>query len=500
MNDFRIVCIALLGACLVSGCEQATEVLKDQPKPNLAPTKTREQTIPPRNEEARGPTPEDEDPKLVKYFQQKGWQLSQPVWNFRKPENDNFGTLFLTVKRPPGEDESYVFPLEDFQQIAKSQVIQVVDFSDVRVTDDGLAQLAGMPKLQGISFNHDTETVTDAALTTLAKSPTLEVIQLGGFFFEKTSRITDKGLRELAKLPTLRVLRIGAFNGTGEGFEAFADHPTLEELYLIHAQKLTDKGAEHIAQIPRLKRLKIDNDYPFDSDPKKMPALTSRGILSIVKTRLPTDFDFDQQLINDESFKLLVEKGWLYGPNQPDSHGRPASTPKEVQGLWLEGSEITDKSIALIQDCTNIESVALSKTNISDESLRILGTFSKLNLLLLEECQVTGKGLAFVADLPIQDLNLENCDLDKGHFQVIGKMTKLEYLQLDSARFNPAWLKHISHLPKLNRVDCQFTALDDAGLQELLKLPTLERCKVYRTKVTSEMLEKAKTSHPHVAF
>ena len=199
------------------------------------------------------------------------------VWIFRTPENNNYGTLFLEVTRPVTADGPYVLPVEDIQEIAKSQVIQALDLSNVKVTDEGLALLAGMPNLQGIHFDHDSEQVTDAALTALAKSQTLEVIQMLGVFLDKTSQITDQGLKELAKLPRLRVLEMSQFNGTGEGFEAFVEHPTLQVLNLIHAQKLTDEGATYLGRIPHLKQLKIDNYYPTNSNHKEMPALTSNG-------------------------------------------------------------------------------------------------------------------------------------------------------------------------------------------------------------------------------
>ena len=121
-------------------------------------------------------------------------------------------------------------------------------------------------------------------------------------------------------------------------------------------------------------------------------------------------------MINDEVFELLVKEGRF-----------DASKP-----LRLDGSAITDKSISLIQGAKDIESVGLSKTGVTDESLKILGTFSRLNLLRLKGCKVTGKGLGFVARLPIKELDLADCDLDEGHFQAIGQMVELNSLKMDS--------------------------------------------------------------------
>jgi len=243
-----------------------------------------------------------------------------------------------------------------------------------------------------------------------------------------------------------------------------------------------------------------------------------------VDASLPAKFEFDKHLIDDALFESLVAKGWLYGPTPPGAKEKRPATPEEVRFITLDDSKVTDKGLQSILNCANVTSLHLTRTGVTDETLKKLSAFRKLDYLALENTKVTAAGLNAIADLPIKHLAMQYCDLTEDTFKAFGKMSALEELWLDHAKMKADWLKHIATLPKLKELNLMAadfddaavkyvatmpslvdltlnnTNLGDAGFQELLKLPKLRRLWVDSTKVSKEVYQKAKKDHPKLSL
>ena len=140
----------------------------------------------------------------------------------------------------------------------------------------------------------------------------------------------------------------------------------------------TDDGAGHVAKLPGLKELKIKTGF----GEKK---LTAAGIKAIVDARLPAVFEFDKTLIDDALFEVLVAKGWLYGPTPPGAREKRPAKPADVKAINLDDSRVTDRGLKAVLTCTNATQLFLGRTGVTDETLKKLGGFKKLEYLSLEK-------------------------------------------------------------------------------------------------------------------
>jgi hypothetical protein len=484
-----------MGAGLAASCQkQDTPQAVDLPTKFDAPDFSR----------AAGDSPAKEDPEVAAYFKKKGWSLHPDIriWDGKK-------LIYLDVEILDKPFERITLSIDDYNMIAKSKTVQVLDLRQVNNTDDGLKTIAGIAQLQGVVVRG--EEVTDAGVKELTRCKNLDNIVL-----VSAEKVTDAGIKELAALPKLQVLYLMVMKLDGSAFEAFAGSKTLESLTLDMVDGFTNNGAKHLAKLPNLKELKVTS--------LGKPNLTAAGIKAMVDVRLPAKFEFDKALIDDDLLESLVAKGWLYGPTPPGVKEKKPATPEEVKSINLDDSKVTDKGLRVILPCINIKSLFLKRTGVTDETLKKLAGFKKLDYLALGETKVTGAGLTTISGLPIKHLGMEDCTLFEDAFKAFAKMTALEELWLRDAKMKAEWLKHIATLPKLKslglmRADfddgavkyvttmpemhdltLNNTKLTDTGFQELLKMPKLKSLYVDGTKVSKEVYQKAKKEHPKLTL
>jgi hypothetical protein len=130
------------------------------------------------------------------------------------------------------------------------------------IDDEGLEELCDhLPNLESISLAH--AKFTDAGAPNLAKLKKLKGLEIG------TSKATPQALVHLAKLP-LEYLQLG------EGFESAAsipfikDIPTLRRLTLTSGTKLTDPELQTVAALKQLESLELGK-VPLPHE--RLPAL-----------------------------------------------------------------------------------------------------------------------------------------------------------------------------------------------------------------------------------
>jgi Leucine-rich repeat (LRR) protein len=153
------------------------------------------------------------------------------------------------------------------------------------IDDEGLRQLCDhLPNLESISLAH--AKFTDAGAPHLAKLTKLKGLELG------TSKATPQALKAIAKLP-LESLQLG------EGFESIAcidiikDITSLRRLTLTNAQAITDADLQVIAGLTQLDHLEIGKMPLAD---ERIPALKPFAFLKSLRlVPVKTPFTAEQQ-------------------------------------------------------------------------------------------------------------------------------------------------------------------------------------------------------------
>lgn len=482
---FGVVCLVPILSALA--CQRSEKTASPNP---VSPT-TSLSSNPPIPVPFNTTPPAKEDPEVAAYFREKGWDIGE-YQHMTLPQMRSI----LSIENRNNVFEKIAISAEDWKMIERSKAVNALNLSKAKTDDEGLGAVARMTHLEAIGISG--EDVTNVGIKALAKCKSLEVVLL-----INTKNVTDAGVKELAALPNLNILSLTMLHLDGSAFAAFAESKKLQIVILDDVDGFTDEGAKCLAKLPNLTGLMIRTSRSGKS------SLTIAGIKAIVDSRIPPLFEFDKALIDDALFESLVAKGWLYGPSPPrwdDSAGlrygrsfaKKPATPEEVTTIFLDESKVTDAT------------------------LMNLSRFTELNNLYVGHTKVTGSGLERITGLPIKKLNMEGCGLSEIAFKAIAKMSSLEDLYLYRAKTKGEWLKHISTLPnlkKLNLTEADFddgaakylttmpeleelglnyTALGNAGFLELVKMPTLRELYIQGTKVTKEVVEKAKKEHPNL--
>lgn len=133
--------------------------------------------------------------------------------------------------------------------------------------------------------------------------------------------------------------------------------------------------------------------------------------------------------------------------------------------------------IPLAEGLNSLEISAINTTDFKDQQAQdILKVKDQVTWLKLSRTQITDETVKKLADLThLTKLNLEY-----------------------NPQLSSSALKALSALPHLEYLNVIGTSLDDDGLRELVKLPTIRHLHVWQTKVTPDAIASSKEAYPHV--
>jgi hypothetical protein len=128
-----------------------------------------------------------------------------------------------------------------------------LNLSTAEITDEGLAKIRGLHRLEMLSIR-DTG-VTDAGLTNLAAFTKLQEL------FLQSSKVRGAGLTNLPALKELRVLRLDGLLIRDEHLRSLAGLTKLEKLDLGQTE-VSGEGLKHLAGLTNLVNLSfVSNDH-----------------------------------------------------------------------------------------------------------------------------------------------------------------------------------------------------------------------------------------------
>src|SRR5262249_30836125 len=112
--------------------------------------------------------------------------------------------------------------------------------------------------------------------------------------------------------------------------------------------------------------------------------------------------------VTDATLKALRESGLLHAlsHSMARKEKRPADAT-EVVSLFLGETKVTDAGLKELKDFQGLQKLGLSATVVSDAGLKELANFRGLQELYLRQTKVTGAGLKDIKELS----NLKTLDL-----------------------------------------------------------------------------------------
>ena len=182
---------------------------------------------------------------------------------------------------------------------------------------------------------------------------------------------------------------------------------------------------------------------------------------------------------------------------------------KDLKALAIDHLWVGKDGIQLLTENKRLIELYAAGSLFDDDTLKLLSKFPKLNKIRLAQTSVSGEGLAAIANLPIQDLDLSECsqldDAALAHVaklnklkrlnlwrasigdsgvEHLGALTELEWLNLDNTQVTDLGLRNLERMQKLSFLHLGSTPVSDAGLKHLADLKSLSDLRVTRTSVT----------------
>ena len=406
----------------------------------------------------------------------------------------------------------------DLAPLAALTALEDLDLHGTAIRDESVAHLRGLRALRRLDVQGTN--LSDEAVATLAGLGNLESLNL------YRTRISNDGLERLGRLPKLREIDVRYTRVTAAGFEAFRKaRPDVRIQFAGGA----GRGVSRIAP-------------PAGRDAATLTAWirkiggTVRPEAGFVSLRgIPLDEAAVEALTRFPALRGLDLEATELG----DAAAAKLAKIITLETLLLNSTQVTDAGLAALGALPRLRVLQLNNTYVEGapfaawpgtaplEELHLLGTatgdgavagiarLARLKKLVLAESDVTGSGLAPLAGLALEELDLSATDVgddaplerftqlrrlslrdtrisDLTPARKLAALGRLEALDLARTRVSNAGIEFLGKLTALRELDLAYAELDDAGLASLGGLTRLESINLDSTHVTD-------ASVPHLA-
>ncbi|MGE0378450.1 MAG: hypothetical protein AB7Q45_23835 [Planctomycetaceae bacterium] len=151
---------------------------------------------------------------------------------------------------------------------------------------------------------------------------------------------------------------------------------------------------------------------------------------------------------------------------------------------------VTASDIEHFQHLQSLEQLTLLNVVLTDEAVRLLSGFKKLDVLSLYECQCDS--LSQPLKLPLlYHLVLDGAGIGDKHLDLLlDGLPNLTMLHLERTKSTDAGLVHVHKLDKLEMILLNGSPITEHGLMQLASLPSLISVAAWNTQITHEGAQK----------
>lgn len=398
----------------------------------------------------------------------------------------------------------------DLAPLAALTALEDLDLHGTAIRDEAVAHLRGLRALRRLELQGTN--LSDEAVATLATLGNLESLNL------YRTRITNAGLERLSRLPKLREIDVRYTRVTGTGYEAFRKARPGVRIHFAGGG-----GREVSRGVPPAGR---------------EAATLTAWIRKIGGTVRPEDGFVSLRGIplDEAAVEALTRFPALRGLDLEATELGDGAAPKlaaiaTLETLSLNSTQVSDAGLAALGALPRLRVLRLNNTYVEGapfaqwpagrplEELELLGTaagdgamagiakLTRLKRLVLAESDVTGAGLAPLAELALEELDLSATDVgddaplerfaqlrrlslrdtrisDLTPARKLSGLGRLEWLDLARTRISNVGIEQLAKLTALRHLDLAYAELDDAGLGSLAGLVQLESLVVDSTHLT----------------
>lgn len=346
----------------------------------------------------------------------------------------------------------------DMQHVAVLRKLEFLGLHRTKVADAGITPIRGLPKLDFLILP---QACTDRVIPDLETLPALRMLK-----FDHDGVLTQAGVERLGRLTKLQSLDLPWKCGLHEDCLGFLK-PLTDLRSIGLPPEVTDQGMAYLKQFPHLSHLYIARcTRVTDAGLAQI-----RGLSELERVSLPC---------------RITDAGLAHLRNSPNIHE-----------LWLDQTAITDKGMEVVGGMTELRRLLLPET-VTDAGLVHLYDLP-LTGLSHPGTTLSAQALARLQDarprlrvyvekkhpfpvLPLADEKLPEEDpasvaalralgADFG-FNSTGNVRTVQFIHT-ADRFTDKQIELLLGLPYLDSLNLSRTAVTDAGLVTLTKLPSL---------------------------
>lgn len=158
---------------------------------------------------------------------------------------------------------------------------------------------------------------------------------------------------------------------------------------------------------------------------------------------------------------------------------------KYLQTIDLSSTPITDDSVAPLKEMTQLKGIALCATAVTDRSLEYLSGHQEMRVVRLRRTQISNYGLAILGGMRhLKTLDLRGTRITDGGLAHLSGLEDLEYLDVSHTAVGNAGLAHLRRMSRLTRLVLSVTAVRDAGLEDLSELRALKTLLLFQVDIS----------------
>jgi hypothetical protein len=262
-------------------------------------------------------------------------------------------------------------------------------------------------------------TVTNADLEELAKQP--EGLDQITTLSVADSHVGDPGVSQLVRLKNIENLNLAGTLVTGAGLTVLAELPKLTTLTLDRTVYLEDAGYASLAKCPGLKELSLQSAGVTDALFTNLKGAEGLEVLRIGNCLNMLGKEFSA-IVKAGGFSKLRE---LYVGNSTFVYYGllELNQLKDLEVLEVSHPLMNDGFIPNFQACSKLRRLAASNSAMSNEGLKLIARFPKLEELELNGCKgINDGGLPNLkTEKQLKKLNLDGASCTVGAVQELKK-------------------------------------------------------------------------------
>ena len=330
--------------------------------------------------------------------------------------------------------------------ISRLQAMKSLDVQSTRVTGVGLAAL---PQLESLSVA-DTD-LSDAGLQEIGKLRKLKMLDMSECVF-----ITDEGIRALAQHPGLENITASKCGITDTCLDSLATIEQLTELWLADTDV---RSLAKLSACKRLSSLTLSSSEVHVEDALGF-AKHSDFSLHIRDPRMD-----ENEAVMFSCFGVFV-RDWLTNDELASMAGIGVGGNSEH--LKLEGFVGLSAKHFRNLYC-NVRVLSLARSKVASDLFPCLKEFPLLAELDLSDCPVSAADLEVVGELTtLTSLDLDSTDIDDEGIRKLESLVGLSILRLKGTKVTQGCNGSLSQLKQLSSLTIPYVP-DAAGLIELLE-------------------------------